>query len=134
MRTLKILSLFLLSVSLFTFSSCKKEEGEGGQASVTGKVWIKRYNTTGTLLIGQYAGAYEDVYIIYGDDETYGDRVETNPDGIFEFKYLRPGKYKVYSYSEGGSITTANRKAVIKDVEITDKKQTVDAGTIEVAK
>ena len=133
MRLLKTLLLSLSCIALLTFSSCKKEEGEGGKASVTGKVWIKRYDITGTVLVGQYAAAYENVYIIYGDNATYGDKVETNPDGIFEFKYLRSGKYKVYAYSEGGSIST-NRQAVIKDVEISDKKQTVDAGTIEIVK
>lgn len=134
MRLLKILSLTFFLITVFIFSSCKKDEGQGGKASITGKVWIKRYNITGTVVVGEYAGTYEDVYIIYGEDESYGAKVQTNPDGIFEFKYLRPGKYKVYAYSEGTSITTANRKAVIKDVEISDKKQTVDAGTIEIVK
>ncbi|MBA3971682.1 MAG: hypothetical protein H0X46_05970 [Bacteroidetes bacterium] len=133
MRLLKTLLLSLFCIALISFPSCKKEAGEGGQASVTGKVWIERFNTTGTSSVGEYAAAYEDVYIIYGDDATYGDRVETNPDGIFEFKYLRPGKCRIYAYSEGGSIST-NRQAVIKDVEISSKKQSVDAGTIEIVK
>ena len=131
---MKILKLSLLSLfifSLFSISSCKNEEGEGGQASITGKIWIKRYNTFGTLVIGEFAGAYEDVYIVYGDDETYGDRVETNPDGVYEFKYLRPGKYTIYAYSTGPSLSVT-RVAEQVEVDITKKKQTVDAGTIEI--
>lgn len=133
MKLLKVLSLLFIVLALSTFTSCKKDEGEGGQASIQGKIWVKKYNVTGTVLAGEYAGAYEDVYIIYGDDATYGDRIETNYDGVYEFKYLRPGNYKIYAYSEGGTVTT-NRLAVSKEVEITDKKQTVDAGTIEIAK
>lgn len=139
MKTFKIIILSLISVTLFSISSCKKSEGEGGKASITGKIWVKRYNEVTGIAIpaslgGEYAGAYEDVYIIYGDDATYGDRVQANPDGVYEFKYLRTGSYRIYAYSSGSSLTAINRVAVIKDVEITKKKQTVDCETIEIAK
>lgn len=138
MKTFKIIILSFIAFTLLSISSCKKSEGEGGKASITGKIWVKRHNEIGIPIPasygGEYPGAYEDVYIIYGDDATYGDRVQANPDGIYEFKYLRPGSYKIYAYSSGASLTTTNREAVIKDVEITQKKQTVECETIEIAK
>lgn len=133
MKLFKILFLSVITLCLFSVSSCKKSEGEGGKASITGKIWVKRYNATGTVVAGEFAGAYEDVYIIYGDDASYGDKLQTNPDGVYEFKYLRPGSYKIYAYSTGPSLTV-NRVAVIKEVEITEKKQTVECETIEIAK
>lgn len=133
MKLINTIFIAIITLSIFTFSSCKKSEGEGGKASITGKIWVKRYNATGTVVAGEFAGAYEDVYIIYGSDATYGDKAQANPDGIYEFKYLRPGNYKIYAYSTGPSITV-NRLAVIKEVEITEKKQTVECETIEVVK
>ena len=136
MKLLKVIFISFISLALVAVSSCKKTEGTGGNSSITGKVIFHKYaNPTGTLLVyqGEYAGAYEDVYIIYGDDATYGARLKTNPDGIYEFKYLRPGKYKVYAYSSGVNVTT-NRVAVIKEVEIAKKKQTVEAETLNIDK
>lgn len=135
MKLIKTILLSFIAVALLSISSCKKSEGEGGQATITGKIWVKRYiNPTGALasLADSYPGAYEDVYIIYGSDETYGDKVQANPDGIYEFKYLRPGNYKIYAYSSGENVTTANRVAVLKEIEITKKKQTVECETIEI--
>ncbi|MDZ4665116.1 MAG: hypothetical protein SGJ15_09590 [Bacteroidota bacterium] len=136
MKLVKILFLSLFTISLLTFSSCKKSEGEGGKATITGKIWVKRYNQFGVAILaslgGEYAGAYEDVYIIYGDDATYGDRIQANGDGVYEFKYLRTGKYTIYAYSEGTNVTTANRVAVLKTVEITKKKQEVECEMIEI--
>ena len=137
MKSFKIVFLSILALSILTISSCKKSEGDGGKATITGKVWIKRYiDPTGTLITmsGEYAGAYEDVYIIYGDDATFGAKVKTNPDGVYEFNYLRTGKYTIYAYSSGLTVTPSNRVAVIKEVEITKKTQTVECEIINLAK
>ncbi len=123
----------LLAILLGTiFSSCEKDAGEGGSSSVTGYVHVTDYNASFLIIQGEYPGADEDVYIIYGDEVAIGDRVKAGPDGRFEFKYLREGKYTVYVYSEDTSL--AGNIAVSKVVEITDKKQTVDAGTFEIKK
>ena len=82
------------------------------------------------FLKGEFAGADEDVYIIYGDDVSYGNKTKSGPDGTFEFKYLRPGDYKVYvaskdttrdSYFNGSGI-----KTVSVDVSIGGKKEVVE--------
>lgn len=134
----RILSLFLICLAL-VLGACKKPAGEGGNSTITGKVHITNWNATFTVVNGDYAGADVDVYIIYGDDVTYGNKLKTSPDGVFEFKYLRKGSYKVYAYSKDKEAFLAGNsnppdKAVYLSGDITSKKQTVDLGTIEIIK
>lgn len=128
-----ILSVFVLA--LLAFVSCKKEAGEGGNSSLTGKIFVRDYNSSFSVLNSSYDGADEDVYIIYGDDISYGNKIKASPDGRFEFKYLRKGDYTIYVYSKD---TTRNSfgtllvytKAIKVNASINKKKQTVDIGTI----
>jgi hypothetical protein len=134
----RILSIFALA-AVIMIASCKKPAGDGGNSSITGKVHTTNWNSTFTVVNADYPSADVDVYIIYGDELSYGDRIKTNPDGVYEFKYLRPGKYKIYVYSKDKDAylagnTNPPEKAVYKEVEITKKKQTVDAGTLEILK
>jgi hypothetical protein len=129
---LRIIALLLI-VSIF--AGCKKEEGEGGEASITGKVWVKHYDPYTNTYRGEYNGQFWDVYIIYGDDPSYGDKIETSPDGRFEFKYLQPGKYTIYTYSKDLTMpfnSTLPDVLIKKEVEIGGKKEEVDAGTFNV--
>jgi hypothetical protein len=124
--------LFLLSFAgLFVLAvSCEKDAGEGGNSSISGYVHVTDYNSTFIFVQGEYDGADEDVYIIYGDDIGYSDKISAGPDGRFEFKYLREGNYTVYVYSKDS--TLAGKHAVSKNIEISGKKQKVDAGTFEI--
>ena len=129
--------VILLLGSLLFFTSCEKEAGEGGTSSIKGKVWVKNYNGSFTNLNNEYPGIAEDVYIIYGDDISYGERMEANHNGEYEFKYLNKGRYTIYVYSkDSASIASGNANApdiAIKQVvEITDKKQTVEAPLITI--
>ncbi len=119
--------VFLLAVILV---SCKKGPGEGGSSSITGYVKVVQYNAFYTQVLGEHDGADEEVFIIYGDDISYGDRLWTSPDGRFEFKYLRKGNYRVYVYSGDTTLSdTVGKIPVIHNVEITGNDQVVDAGT-----
>lgn len=136
----KIIPLICL-ISLIPFSSCKKEAGEGGNSSINGKIWTRKHDAGFTSVLNQYPGADEDVYIIYGEQSGASDRVKTDYEGKFEFKYLRKGSYKIYIYSEDSaaivgppSNPTAPDVAIVKEITITGKKQSVDAGTIVILK
>jgi hypothetical protein len=133
--------LFLiLSASLFIVSSsCKQQAGEGGMATIQGKVLERKMNPAFSVCYGQYIAANFKVYIIYGDDVSYGNSTSTGPDGVYQFQYLRKGSYKVYVYSNDSARTvgppanaTAPKMAVSKDVRITSRKEVVDAGVITV--
>ncbi len=122
----------IMTVSLM--SSCKKPEGVGGDASIRGTVWVEDWDKNFLLKMYEYPGADEYVYIVYGDDISYGDRVKAGPDGSFEFKYLRTGHYKVYAYSDQKQTATTPSpiEAKIVEVDISGRKQTVDTDTIRI--
>ncbi len=112
--------------------SCRKGPGEGGNSSIRGYVHVLDYNASQVILLGEYPGADEWVYIIYGDDVSYGDRTRANYEGRFEFKYLRKGDYKVYVYSQ--DTTLAGIRPVVKNITIRKNKEIVEAGTFTIIK
>lgn len=128
------LKLAFLFLGCLAFLSCKKPAGTGGNSSITGKVWVQDYNKSLTAIQYEYPGVDMDVYIIYGDDVSYGDKIKTNGNGEFEFKYLRKGNYKIYAISDEriGTSNDTKETAVAVDVTISKKKQTVDAGQITI--
>jgi hypothetical protein len=129
--------LVIITVLLSGLSSCKKEAGEGGAATITGKILIQNYNQVTHATIGQpYAAGKEDVYIIYGDGTTFNDKTETSFDGTFAFRYLRPGTYKVFVYTDivPKPVNGADEEAVVSTVEITDKKGTYAVPSITIKK
>ena len=130
---MRLTNLFLAGgIALLTLPGCEKDPGEGGNSSIAGYLHVTDYNASFVIVQGEYPGADEDVYIIYGDDISYGDRIRSGPDGRFEFKYLREGKYTVYAYSD--DTTLSGNSVVSIPVEITKKKQTVEIDTLHIKK
>ena len=129
----------LIIVFLITILGCKKQAGVGGEASVHGKVYYKHYNSTFTTLISENYLPDTYVYIIYGDNVNYGQRLKTNYKGEFEFKYLYKGNYKIYTYSldsvamVNGQLPIADT-AVLVDFTIQKRKDNIDLGTLNVFK
>ena len=124
---LSILSLIIIA------SSCNKVEGPGGSSSIKGKLHALVHDGAGNL-INEYDLHDYDVYIIYGNDteETfYNDDVKTSYDGSFEFNYLEKGSYRLFAYEKCVSCPSG-KDVVMLDVEITDKKSTVEVGTINI--
>lgn len=124
--------LALLLTITALLPGCKKPAGEGGNSTIKGSVWVLDYDKSLNTLQHQYAGVDVEVYIIYGDDVTAGDKVNTNAEGEFEFKYLRKGSYKVYAIGleKIGTSNDTRDVAVSLDVSVTKNKQTVEAGQI----
>ena len=129
---MKLREFFFISLALISLisTSCKKDEGDGGNSSIYGKVYVKDYNAEFTNLHEVYYGPDIWVYIIYGNNKDYGDRILTNYNGTYEFKYLRPGKYTIYTYSKDSTLMTNAPVPVIKEVEISDKKQDVEVSDL----
>ena len=129
----KINSLAVIVIVLLL--SCKKEPGEGGFASIEGKVYIKNYDAYFSILSSQYYQPGETVYIIYGDQTEVGNTVKTSYDGSFKFNYLRKGKYKVYVIGEDSSITNrSNPKIEMVEVTISGKKDKKNIGDLVILK
>jgi hypothetical protein len=132
---MKNILFVIFTISLL--SSCKKEAGEGGLASIKGKVQTDLRLVPSNPVTFQYSrpGVDEEVYIIYGDNTGPDDRVWTNYKGEFEFRNLRPGDYKIYAYSRdttGSAQVNMQRMPVVREVKIEDRKGEVDAGTITI--
>lgn len=141
MKKITLLSAVAL---ILVISSCTKPAGEGGRATIKGRIWVENYNTLGAYpggaysLNGEYAGADEDVYIIYGDDVSYGNKTKSGPDGIFEFKYLRKGDYKIYVKSKDTTRASYYYGSGIKTVDVSvtigNKKETIETEDLVIYK
>ena len=89
----------LLSLLVVLTLSCKKSEGLGGTGSISGTLNEQFYNDDFSLLIYEKPAVDEEIFIVYGNNEDLGNRVRTNDQGQFMFKYLYPGNYRVYYLS-----------------------------------
>ncbi len=118
---------FSLVVLLF---SCAKSEGEGGNSSIYGNVKLIMHNSTFTVELYEDVAADYDVYIVYGDDLGFSDKVTTDYKGNYEFPYLRKGDYTVYVYSKIDTPEAINgeapdEEALVKTVTL-DKKEDLE--------
>ncbi len=127
--------VFLSFLIFLVVLSCSKEPGIGGNSTIYGKIVAYDYNAEFTTLKGIYPAADEDVFLIYGDDYSYSQRIRSNYDGIYEFKYLRSGDYTIYVYSKDSTLTLASEiYAVVKDITIDNNRQTVEVEEIKIFK
>ncbi len=128
-------NIFLLVIIGIVITSCTKVEGEGGSGSIKGFIYEYKLNILGDT-ISRYAAADQDVYIIYGNEDTfYDDNIKTSYDGSFVFPYLQKGKYTVFVYEDcPTSDCPSGKKEILRTIEITKKKQTVDLDTIDIRK
>lgn len=123
--------IILIATTVLLGASCTKEEGVGGQASVSGK--LQEHLFVGTLDQGTIGAQGTDIYIIYGtDDGIFDDKVETGYSGDFEFNYLRPGNYTIYAFSDCWTCAFGTDSVVKLEFAIADKKEELQLGNITV--
>lgn len=129
-KNMKIRYLLLLLIITSLFSACKKNEGFGGTSIIKGTVIQQNFNELGEL-VDSYEAPDERVYIIFGEDEIYGDDVNTHYNGKYAFTGLRKGSYRLFAYSECrlDSCSAPNVPAII-EIEIKENNQTVNAQDI----
>lgn len=119
----KLIGLLILTMG---FVSCKKNAGEGGFASIEGKVYVKNYDQYFSYITSEYYLPSETVYIIYGTDSEVGNTVKTSYDGYFKFNYLQKGKYRIYVLGKDSNLVSrGNPKESLMEINITQKKQKV---------
>ena len=113
--------LWILPIMALLFTACNKGEGKGGTGTVQGYVKLVHHpDDDYQLNTDTVDAAKTDVFIVYGNNDFYGDDVETGPNGLYRFEYLRPGKYTVFSYS---TLATGEKVPVGETVEL-------DAGAV----
>lgn len=133
---MKLLTKFLGGLLIVLIcASCNKPAGTGGRAKIIGKLTGSfYYDDQLTQANGSGILSDEDVYIVYGTDDTYfDDDIKTSYDGSFEFNYLRPGTYTVFAY-ENCFPCAGLQKPKLMTVEITEKDAVIDLGTINLKK
>ena len=121
----RIIIAFL--VMCFALSSCNNKEGEGGTGTIRGYVKLIHHpDDDYQLNVDTLNAAKTDVFIVYGNDEFYGDDIETDPDGLYQFEYLTPGDYTVFAYS---TLATGEKVAVAQTVKL-ERGQVAEVPTI----
>tara|TARA_B110000285_G_scaffold184948_1_gene209690 strand:- start:262 stop:666 length:405 start_codon:yes stop_codon:yes gene_type:complete len=125
---MKVKSFFGIIILLaLSITSCRKGEGKGGKATITGKVYVHHYINLGAQNDKSYYARDKDVFIVYGTNTFYDDKVATHHDGSYQFDYLMPGNYTVYTYSKDVDGSADNpRILVLEEVTISSKKETVE--------
>jgi hypothetical protein len=131
----KPLLLTFAFITGIVLTACEKEPGKGGSSAISGRVIVRQYNANFTILVEQYEATDENVFIVYGGDDIYGDKTSTNYDGTFRFDYLRKGEYTVYAYSEDSANYPSQREIpVMYTVKVTDNKQEIKVPDIIILK
>ncbi|HRF75191.1 MAG TPA: hypothetical protein PLJ00_01915 [Chitinophagales bacterium] len=134
-----VIKIILIIVFATNLWSCTKEPGIGGEATISGKVYAKHYNSTFTVLLSEYYVPDTYVYLVFGDDVNYGTRLKTNYDGEFEFNFLYEGEYTIYTYSiDSAAIVNfavdPPETAIIEKVNINSKDANIDIGDLIIYK
>ncbi|MFZ1687668.1 MAG: hypothetical protein WAU70_09615 [Flavobacteriales bacterium] len=125
-------SHWAIAAAVLFSTSCKKEPGVGGKAEIRGRVFETEMstNTNQPTGPGYYVGDHR-VYIVYGDNDFYDDNVDTDPNGLFVYSWLRKGTYRIFTYSECPTCP-GEVEVFSKTVEVGDNKEVVNMGTFEV--
>lgn len=101
---------------LLLFTSCNKGEGLGGSSSLEGYIYnVVHRDDNFSFTKDTIPAVKEDVFIIFGTDDYFGDDIETDKDGRYRFDYLRSGTYVVYAYS---SFADSHKEAVYQEVKV----------------
>lgn len=107
--------LALVAVALL-LSACNKGEGKGGTGTIQGCVKLVHHpDDDFDLNADTLVAAKTDVFLVYGDETFYGDDIETDPNGMYQFEYLRPGHYTVFAYS---TLPSGEKIAVSQSVKL----------------
>lgn len=123
----------VIIISFLTILSCNKKEGEGGTASLYGKVLVTEKDEFSGQEIKQYYALEKRVYIIYGDDNTFNDNTRTDFEGKFTFSYLKKGNYEIYTISDCDTCA-GGEKAVFIYAKISNRSQDLNVGNLYIEK
>lgn len=121
--------LIYISICLVFLCSCTQNEGLGGNSEIVGKLVTRYYNNDFTVFQDEQPAVDEEVFIIFGENTTLGDNVETSFDGSFEFEYLWPGKYQIFIKTDDTTNLSLNESTLIYNIDL-KKGETNNIGII----
>ncbi len=118
--------------TIYRLKTLDYNDGAGKISGVIKKINYKNSTFYPNLEVKDISWAQdEEVYLIYGDNDYYEERIRTSHDGSYEFRDLIPGSYTVFAYSEdieGGTediaitrtvtITTDGEEIIVSEITI----------------
>lgn len=78
----------------------EKRDLNSGPYAITGTVMAYDCDASFSSCVGPYAAIDVDVFLTFGNNISYSDRVITGPGGKYQFLDLPNGTYKVYAISK----------------------------------
>lgn len=101
---------------------------DDGSSVISGVLMEQEF--VGSFPVGApYVSQENEIYITYGTDEVYFDRMDTGFDGKYEFKGLVKGIYTLYAYSTCGTCVNVN-DTVSYQIEITNNNTSLAGDTL----
>lgn len=125
-----VVIVLLLLTTICLLPSCEKDEGQGGSGSISGTIVEQFYNDDYSALIYQKPAVDEDVFVLYGDENTLGDRTITGVTGEFRFDFLYPGHYNIYFLTRDSTTVLDENQVRMFEVNL-ERGEKVDLGTLE---
>ncbi len=122
------ISLLLLVVVVAAICSCKKEPGDGGLATIHGKVFGYNTNNFGIVTDSGYL-AEAKVYLAYGDHTWVDQDTKTSYTGEYAFPFLHTGDYKVWVINKCDTCPSQQTAHVI-NVSINSPRETVEVADL----
>ena len=116
-----IFPYFFCIMIISLLNACGVEPGEGGLATIRGKVYGYDINSAGRILDSGYVGDRR-VYIAYGNHTWADDDVRTSYTGEYAFRGLQKGTYTLWVFSQCDTCPF-DLNYVKKEVQITSYKQ-----------
>ena len=126
----RVVIVLLLFTTICLLPSCEKNEGQGGTGSISGTIIEQFHNDDYSALIYQKPAVDEDVFVLYGNDNTLGDRAITGVTGEFRFDFLYPGRYYIYFLTRDSTSHWDEDQEKLYVVNL-DRGEEVDLGTLE---
>ena len=123
--------MLMLACATWMLSSCQKEAGFGGDASLEGAVKVYVVNGQFTDTLASYAGKDIYVYIKFGDHSGYDKRIKTDYNGNYLFEHLYPGDYEIYTYS-ADPVSPDGLRPVILNKTIEKRDENILLDTLEI--
>ena len=119
--------LVLFSPLVAVFASCEKEPGEGGLATIQGRIWGRDLDNDGFPKEngeGYLGGERVYIGVAAAARTDYFETVRTSYDGTYTFPFLRKGDYRVWVFSRCDSCQLEDTVRM-QTVTIRERKETV---------
>jgi hypothetical protein len=126
--------IFSILILCQVLVACRKGPGTGGNAVIRGRVYEYDYNSDFSSIKDEYFIGNQEVFIVYGDNIVYDDKFKTHYDGTFEFRYLLPGQYTIYTYTKDRTGDSPVPVIVQKKVHICNRWDNIDIDTLIIYK